>query len=557
MNKANFKLAILLVCLLGLLPGIGLAQTYSFSLDREIVHVLWNADGSLSIDYQFFFTNDASASPLDYVDVGVPTASFDMSSVSADVNGNPVYDISNSPYVSPGVAVGLGAYTIPPGQSGNVNVFIGRVERVLNPDSDDSNYASAVFSPTWFGSEFVHGPTDLTIAFHMPPGVKPEEPRWHSAPAGFPETPETSIDGDGRVTYTWRNPQARGDRQYLFGASFPASYVPAGAILRPSFWERIGINPEDLIGFGICGGFAVIAISVIAISVSSTNKRKLKYMPPKVAIEGHGIKRGLTAVEAALLLEQPLDKVLTMILFAVIKKGAAEVVKREPLELKLTDPLPEGLRDYETRFLEAFKLVKTAERTRALRDTMVDLVKEVSAKLKGFSRKESQDYYREIIARAWAQVEAADTPEVKSQKYEEAMEWTMMDGDYEERTRRVFRQGPVYVPVWWPRYDPGFPRTASAKPISAPVSGGGKSLSLPQLPGADFAASMVKGVQSFSSSVVGNLSDFTSRVTDKTNPVPKPTYSSSRSYRSSSGGCACACACACAGCACACAGGGR
>ena len=44
-----------------------------------------------------------------------------------------------------------------------------------------------------------------------------------------------------------------------------------------------------------------------------------------------GIKRGLTAVESAILLEQPMDKILTMILFAVIKKGAATVTKRDPL----------------------------------------------------------------------------------------------------------------------------------------------------------------------------------------------------------------------------------
>ena len=46
----------------------------------------------------------------------------------------------------------------------------------------------------------------------------------------------------------------------------------------------------------------------------------MQYMPPKIAIEGHGIKRGLTAVEAAILMEQPLDKVMTMILFGVVKK---------------------------------------------------------------------------------------------------------------------------------------------------------------------------------------------------------------------------------------------
>jgi len=79
-------------------------------------------------------------------------------------------------------------------------------------------------------------------------------------------------------------------------------------------------------------------------------------------------------------------------------------------------------------------------------------------------------------------------------------------------------------------------------------------MNLPTIPGGEFAASMVTGMQSFASNVVGDLTSFTGGVTDKTNPVPKTTSSGS-SRRG--GGRSCACACACAGCACACAGGGR
>ena len=59
---------------------------------------------------------------------------------------------------------------------------------------------------------------------------------------------------------------------------------------------------------------------VPALSIIGGQRRKLQYLPPKIAIEGHGIKRGLTAVEAAILMQEPLDKVMTMILFGVIKK---------------------------------------------------------------------------------------------------------------------------------------------------------------------------------------------------------------------------------------------
>jgi hypothetical protein len=282
----------------------------------------------------------------------------------------------------------------------------------------------------------------------------------------------------------------------------------------------------------------------------------MHYLPPKIALEGHGIKRGLTAVESAILLEQPMDKILTMILFAVIKKGAATVTKRDPLTIEVADPLPENLRKYEKDFLIGFQESSIAKRRRALQKAMVNLIKSVGKKLKGFSRRETTDYYESIVKRAWAQVEAADTPEVKSDKYNEVMEWTMLDKDYDDRTREVFRHHPVFVPIWWNRYDPGYSRgVASAGPSKPALSrSGSPSVSLPNLPGSDFAASVVGGVQNFSAGVVGSISDFTGGVTKVTNPIPKSTY---RGSGRSGGGSSCACACACAGCACACAGGGR
>src|SRR5512134_1613131 len=155
---------------------------------------------------------------------------------------------------------------------------------------------------------------------------------------------------------------------------------------------------------------------------------------------------------------------------------------------------------------------------------------------------------------AWEQVQKADTPEVQRSFFEQQLEWTMLDQEYDDRSRRVFH-GPIFVPTWWGNYDPTY-RTGPISPsgggkISTPSqsSGGGTSL-----PGAEFAASVVGGVQTFSQRVIGNVQDFTSRVTNVTNPPPKP---SSTGGRGMGGGRGCACACACAGCACACAGGGR
>jgi hypothetical protein len=251
-------------------------------------------------------------------------------------------------------------------------------------------------------------------------------------------------------------------------------------------------------------------------------------------------------------MEQPLDKVMTMILFGVVKKGAATVVTRDPLKLQLASPQPADLHPYEQDFLTAFAGETEAARRKGLQEMTVKMVNSLSEKMKGFSRKESVAYYQSIMERAWQQIEQAGTPEVKSQMYEDAMEWTMLDNDYDNRTRRVFT-GPVFVPMWWGRYDPGY------RPVS---SGGAPSMSVPtsgrvSVPGSAFAASVVTGVQGFSSRVLGDVRSFTSGVTNRTNPVPKTSSSSSGWKGGGGGGRSCACACACAGCACACAGGGR
>jgi hypothetical protein len=551
MIKRLFALAVVVGLVFSLVSTAAAQSSYSFSLDKEITNVYWNTDGTLALDYVFTFTNDPGAHVIDFVDVGMPNGNFDQSSITADVQGQAVSISSDfQGQGGNGFSVDMGAHAIQPGQQGSVHVHVGRISQVIYADSNDpTTYASADFSPTWFGSKYVHGNTDLTVIFYLPPGVQANEPRYHDI-SNWPgdKIPQIGLDNQGRVTYTWHSTAASGSTQYIFGASFPQKYIPAETIVTAPAFD---IGEAIASAFGCLGSlscpvlFFLIIIGSIIASAVNASRRKLAYLPPKVQIEGHGIKRGLTAVEAAILMEQPLDKVLTMLLFGVIKKGAAQVISREPLQIKtMPTQAAAPLYEYETGFLQAFNLPNIAARKTSLQGMMVALVKSVSEKMKGFSRKETLDYYQNIMERAWQQIAAAGTPEVQSQMFDESMEWTMLDKNYDDRTRRVFT-GPVFVPMWWGNYDPGYHPVSSA-----PAAGGMPSVSggRATLPGASMAASMVSGAQNFAGQVVGNVGSFTSGVTDRTNPIPVSTGGGR-----SGGGCACACA----GCACACAGGGR
>lgn len=548
------------------------AQDYIFQVPEKAVVVTINVDGTISIDYTMTFQNDNTAHEIDIVDIGLPNYNYKLNTITGDIDGVPIKKITQSDIVSPGISLYLLEKTIPPGGTGTVHVFIPSVAKVIYPSTQEESepYASLVFNPHWYYKANCYGQTNYQMTILLPPGVSETEGRYY-VPVNWPgaSEPESRLMDDGRIFYTWVSDQADSCTEYSFGASFPARFLNEGAIVTEPYQPPSETNPASrsailnaLCPIIFCLGFALFFVLMIYSGIKGAQKRKLNYLPPKILIEGHGVKRGLTAVEAAVLKEQPMDKVFTMILFALLKKNAAEVTNSDPLDLKPSDPTPEGLYGYETDFLDAFRLDENP-RKKALQETMVNLIKSVTEKMKGFSRKETIAYYDQIMNKAWQQVVEAQTPEVKAQVYEEVMDWTMLDKKYEDRTQEVF-SGPVLMPTpsWWWRYDPAVPRPAAStvKPAGMPTTssaGAPPPLSMPKIPGSAFAASMVSGVSRFSSSVLGGLPGFSGAVTNVTNPPPPPSTYRSSGSSGGGGGHSCACACACAGCACACAGGGR
>lgn len=564
-------------------PAPASAQTYSFSLSTYEVEAYLEKDGSLTLRYYMVFENDTFADPIDFVDLGLPYAKYSLKNISGTVDGQTISKIGSSAYVH-GAELALQDLAIKPGQSGTVIATVTGITGVLFPydQGDRQDYANFRFSPNTFGAEFDQSTaTKYRLTIVLPPGVGVNDGVYFR-PSGWPgsDTPEASTTQDGRVYYSWYSEKANVHSNYNFGVAFPASVVPASAISSKDKYTQQEQKPSSGSGgFSIdpgavfCCGGSLIFIAFIVLSIVKGSKdqakRKMAYMPPKISIEGQGIKRGLTAVEAGILMEEPLDKILTMIMFGLLKKEAITITQKEPLTIKASEPLPEGLYDYEKGFIQAFLKDSLPDRKRALQTTIIDLVNSVTAKMKGFSKAETVAYYKDIIARAWKAVTESQTPEIKSAQYDHTLEWTMLDKNFNTKTEETFSGGPVIMPMWWPRYNPGWqpsPQTSGGG-LSLPASsgtgtssGGSRpSLSLPNIPGSDFAASMIHGASGLAAGVIGDLTGFTSAVTSKTNPIPTVSVSSgSGGFRGGGGGGhSCACACACAGCACACAGGGR
>lgn len=248
------------------------AQSYSLELTEEIVHVYWNSDGTMSLDYTLFFKNNPDAHAIEFVDIVLPDNNYIYSDVSAEIDGQALSVEEKYQGKGPGVAVDLGDYAIAAGESGLVHVIIGQIENVLNPDANP-NYASAIFNTTWYGSQYMTGNTDLTVIFHLPPGIPAEEIRYHLPSDDWRgnSEPEESVDEAGRITFTWHDEEANGYTQYTFGASFPSSYVPESTIVEPAATEVTGFALSPIFTIPTLVFFVIIGMAWFIQRRTSTN----------------------------------------------------------------------------------------------------------------------------------------------------------------------------------------------------------------------------------------------------------------------------------------------
>lgn len=574
------------------------AQSYNFEVTQYDVQAVIEEDGTLTLFYEMHFRNGTGAHPIDFVDLGLPNTSYSLQNIKATIDDKPIPKISDSSYVQ-GAELALGENQIPANATGVVKATVTGITNVIYPydGNDRENYVNFQFIPNYFDSTIDRSRnTKYNFSIVLPPAVGADEGVYFK-PKGWlgNNEPLAQLTPDqNRVIYIWETDNANTHTAYTFGVAFPAAAIPSHAIVSkseaiPPSSKTTGSGSTGVSGifsklFDTLKTFACLIPAVlffVSIGFMKTKQqkdyaeRKLQYMPPTLSVEGHGIKRGLTAVEAAILLEEPIDKVLTMILFGLLKKEAITVIKQEPLEIKPAESLPSGLYAYEIGFIDAMKQPSKTSKKNGLQDTLIGLVKSVERKMKGFNGTKTKEYYQDIINRAWQAVEAADTPELKSAQFDHTLEWTMLDKDFSGRTTRTFTDTPVFLPRWWVRYNPIYtqmPSTGGGLGSGGGMTSGGgmqaspapsmagpspkPSFSLPNLPGSAFAASVIDGGANMAKSVIGNPADFTSAVTARTNPPPVITSSSSGRH-SGGGGSSCACACACAGCACACAGGGR
>ncbi len=306
----------------------------------------------------------------------------------------------------------------------------------------------------------------------------------------------------------------------------------------------------------VFGLFACLVAAVIY------GTRKRPYQTPRIGIEALGIRRGLTAVEASYLLDLQPTRIVTEIIYSLLKKRAIWVESTVPsLKLRImypfrnrTEASENPLRYYEIDLLEAIKENGALDEEK-LADTVLYLRDAIEQKMRGYCRRDTIEYYRDIVTKAWDQVRQAGTSELASKLYDKELLWLFLDPEYQSLTERVFTDksfeaSPFWFWYWYsylhyhpnPKYKPNVQTPSqSAKP--------------PKIPGSEFADNIATALEKTSNNIVANLERFTNAILPVS--VAKASTEPAREGASCVCACAaCACACACVSCACACASGG-
>jgi hypothetical protein len=525
-------LILALLCIMGISTFIGSATAQiQFHLNREWVQIWINQDGTIDLMYNMSITCDSLI--IRWVTVGQPNNDFTIGQAQ-----------DNAGHVLSASATGQGTVNVTlysPISTGQTTEFslLTNVGGMVQEDTQNPGNVGMQFIPTWYDAPI----NDLRVLIYLPPGVPQDKIK-------------TSVNWDnisnstGLYAVYWERQNLAPNQNYTFGVSFPAEYVQ-NYVRAPTFWQQYGLL---IIGTGV---FA------IAIGAAVYVLRKRPYHLPTISMETLGVRHGLTAVEASYLLDLKPTQIVTEILYSLLQKRAVWVESTTPsIKLKVmeafkdtTETQETPLRYYEIDFLGTIKEDGALDEERLAQSVMY-LRDAVEEELHGYCRRDTIDYYRKIVDKAWTQVEQAGTPELASKAYDEQLLWLFLDPEYRSRTEKTF-QSTIFQPspLWfwyWYGYQHYAPNPTYAPNVQNPA----QSAKPPTIPGAEFANNIATAVENTANNIVVNMERFANAI------IPLPAAGkASREPAHHEANCvcacaACACACACVSCACACAGGG-
>ncbi len=512
----------------------------TYRLENESVKIWINPeDGTIDLFYNITITL-ISGDNISSITVGQPKGDFTIGE-AIDQYGNTLITTDLSSGSDYEVRVNLTS-SLTAGHSIWFTLLT-NVAHMIVEDTQNPGNVGMQFIPSWYNDAEV---LDLRIAIVLPFGVNSSMVKtslnWTN----------TMMENDQLVVYWETQNLAPGDK-YQVGLSFPKEYVQQYD--KPSSGIDFSRFLPYLVPVFFVGVFVVLAIVGVAAS-------KKQYLLPQISMETLGIKRGLTAVEASYMLDLKPTMIVTEILYSLLKKRAVWVEGTKPsIKLKvmpqfqnMVGPPETSLRYYEIDFLNSIKENGSLDEEK-LAETVMALRDNVEEQMHGYCRRDTIDYYRSIVTKAWQQVEQAGTSELTSNAYDEQLLWLLLDPNVQSRTQTIFRDRAFEPnPIWfWYLY--GYSHYHPHPTYRPNIENPAQAAKPPTLPGAEFANNIATSLENTTNNIVVNIEKFANSIIS----APQTASSHEPAHHDATCVCAChacACACACVSCACACAGGG-
>jgi hypothetical protein len=602
-----------------------MAQNYRFEVPEMDLQVFVQPDASARIEYRILFRNRPYAHPIDIVDIGLPHSEYSVSNMSASIDGTSLGSIRKSSYIDVGVEVHLRGQQIRAGQQGTFR-FQATMPDMVYQDTTDDSRASLQMIPTWFDPQSQEGRTHLKIAVHLPPGISPDEVTYHDEQNRYQQVVLFGEGEEEHVVVGWDLPNHfLSEQNPKIGISFPKRVmsrvitISTRELLVKWFTEH-----EDIQFFSgaaltlllivtflrfsngtgwalllmLCGGLVYMMLTSPAwhlmawlpmIGLFAWNervlwRRKASYLPAIAEVEGGGIKRGLTAPQAAVLLELPLGKVLTLVIFGMLKKGLITMTSADPLTVTVAKPFRGStksrnkeaskagvvIHNYEHPFLYLLERNEGKPVQEIRTQVPLKQLVEITAKrMKGFDLSDTVDYYRGIVERAWREAASIPELEVRNEVVNRNLDWMMIDPNWGERLDDWGSGGYTFQQNWTTIDSGG--RSYSPPSSSVPTTTTTSTPSTSKTSFGEVTASFAGWAENTSGRLAGTIEPGSlgfstprglvdlSGVDRVTADVFKALGEAAQSSGGGGGGGGGGCACACAGCACACAcaGGGR
>ena len=536
------------------LPKPVSAQTVQYHVEKEWVKVWINQDGTIDLQYNLRLVCDQGS--FSYIFFDQPVGDFKIGE-AVDTAGHALKFEDASQDSDYKVRVYLNQ-PIGAGQAAEFFATTNVGHMIWEDQTNPGNVGLQFIPSTWPSASRQIG--NLRILIILPNGVTKDQvkvtPNWDNA--------YNDPNENGKLTIYWERQSLNPNTKFQVGISFPKNFVQHYEPLQPT-------QPTQ--GFTLPIPLLTVSLAIVAVAgvVVLRNLRPRNYLSPKIQMETLGIRRGLTAVEAAYLLGTTPVKDIVMILYGLLLKRAVWVKSTKPsLTLQVMDNTwtelakgtpssqgaaspQDGLRYYEYDFVRAIKRDGTLDE-KSLADAFMRVRSTVESKMKGYCRADTISFYKKTIQEAWDAVQKAGTPELASKLFDQNLLWLMTDPEFKAQTENTFQTTTIIPqPAWWwywygdSSYHPN--------PTYDPVSGRGQPP--PTIPGAEFANSIATSIEKSTNNIVVSLEKFTNSIL----PAPPPSENTSKTPVHHEANCACACVscacvCACVSCACACASGG-